>query len=170
MTRPDPASEPPPPPPGPARPPAAAQPATPAMPATPAERAALEAGRERAIKLLTDRFADDTLTVEEFEARLDRMYQAATPADLDALTSDLVGTPGQPLAAPGGAWGAQGALAPRQGGAPARGYPAPGETLTPAWTHGASPRPVQLPVYHSWRFRTSALEGDFQALAHAVQP
>ena len=48
--------------------------------------------------------------------------------------------------------------------------PAPGETLTPAWTHGASPRPVQLPVYHSWRFRTSALEGDFQALAQRMEP
>ena len=32
---------------------------------SPADRAALEAARERAIRLLTDRFADDTLTVDE---------------------------------------------------------------------------------------------------------
>src|SRR3712207_3225 len=71
------------------------------MPPPPTERAALEAARERAIRLLTDRFADDTLTVDEFEARLDRMYQAGTPGDLDALTSDLVGTTGVVPAAVG---------------------------------------------------------------------
>lgn len=99
-------------------------PAPPHRPApSPADRAALDAARERAIRVLTDRFADDTLTVEEFEARLDRMYQAGSPAALDALTSDLVaGPPAAPAAAP---W-----LAGTPARPPARrgGYPAPGET------------------------------------------
>lgn len=64
-----------------------------AAPLTPADRAALEAGRERAIQLLTDRFADDTLTVEEFEERLDRMYRATTPMALDVIVRDLVAPP-----------------------------------------------------------------------------
>jgi len=103
MTRPDPAS------PSPSNLPAP----------TPAERAALDAARERAIKLLTDRFADDTLTVEEFEVRLDRMYQAATPAELDALMGDLVSGGVRPAGAPG--------VVPQPAGG-ARPYPAPGET------------------------------------------
>lgn len=50
---------------------------------------ALGNARERAVRVLTDRFADDTLSMDEFEARLDRMYQAATVADLDALLADV---------------------------------------------------------------------------------
>jgi hypothetical protein len=49
----------------------------------------LEAARERVVRLLTDRYADDTLTVEEFEARLDRMHALAEPAALDAMARDL---------------------------------------------------------------------------------
>lgn len=41
------------------------------------------------------------------------------------------------------------------------GLPVP-ETLAPAWTPGA-PAPIDLPVYHSWTFRTG-VGGDFEAL------
>jgi hypothetical protein len=101
-------------------------PATDSVPSpSPNERAALEAARERAIRLLTDRFADDTLTVDEFEARLDRMYKAATPADLDALTSDLVGTTSVPAVVPPAGSGAAATIRAAMGTRP---YPAPGET------------------------------------------
>src|SRR3712207_5178566 len=89
------------------------------------ERAALEAARERAIRLLTDRFADDTLTVDEFEARLDRMYQGTAPADLEALTGDLVGNTGLTPAVPAVGGGAAATIRAAMG-TPA--YPAPGET------------------------------------------
>jgi len=48
--------------------------------------------------------------------------------------------------------------------------PAPGDTLAPAWTRGASPREVYLPVYHSWRFSTSHHSGDFERLAERMKP
>ena len=51
---------------------------------------ALSAARESAIALLTDRFADDTLTVEEFEARLERLSAARSSEELDAVMRDLV--------------------------------------------------------------------------------
>ena len=49
----------------------------------------LASARERAIRLLTDRYADDTLSSAEFEQRLDRLYATAAPADADALVADL---------------------------------------------------------------------------------
>src|SRR5689334_16804136 len=58
-------------------------------PASPVEASALEAARERTIRVLTDRFADDTLTIEQFESRLDRMYKASTVAELDALLHEV---------------------------------------------------------------------------------
>jgi hypothetical protein len=97
----------------------------PATTPSPTDRAALEAARERAIRLLTDRFADDTLTVDEFEARLDRMYQAAAPADLEALTADLVGPTGV-TGEPRSPGGATAAIARAATGA--RRFPAPGDT------------------------------------------
>jgi hypothetical protein len=48
--------------------------------------------------------------------------------------------------------------------------PAPGDTLAPAWTRGAVPHDVHLPVYHSWRFSTSEQAGDFEALAERLRP
>jgi hypothetical protein len=108
--------------------PDSASPSAPQVPAPApslAERGALEAARERAIRLLTDRFADDTLTVDEFEARLDRMYQATAPADLEALTADLVGATGM-TEAPRSPGVASAAIARAVTGA--RPYPAPGET------------------------------------------
>jgi hypothetical protein len=49
----------------------------------------LAAARERAIRLLTDRYADDSLSTAEFEQRLDRLYATVAPADADALVADL---------------------------------------------------------------------------------
>ena len=48
--------------------------------------------------------------------------------------------------------------------------PDPDAPLAPAWSHGPEPRQVQLPVYHSWRFSTSATIGDFQHLAMRMRP
>jgi hypothetical protein len=56
--------------------------------------------REHAIRVLTDRYADDTLSTGEFEARLDRLYATQTPAAVAALTADLAVTRAVPAAAP----------------------------------------------------------------------
>jgi hypothetical protein len=45
--------------------------------------------RERVVTLLTRQFADDALSEAELEARLARVYAAATPAELDAIVAEL---------------------------------------------------------------------------------
>jgi hypothetical protein len=45
--------------------------------------------RERVVTLLTRHFADDALSEAELEARLVRVYAAATPAELDAIVAEL---------------------------------------------------------------------------------
>ena len=45
--------------------------------------------RDRVVQQLSEQFAEDRLTIEELERRLDLVYQAASPADLVALTADL---------------------------------------------------------------------------------
>ena len=52
--------------------------------------------RELAIEQLSARFANDELTLEELERRIERVYKASTAAELDRITADL----GRPLAAP----------------------------------------------------------------------
>jgi hypothetical protein len=47
------------------------------------------AAREQVIAVLTDRFANDHLTLEEFERRTAAVYAATTPEALGALTADL---------------------------------------------------------------------------------
>jgi hypothetical protein len=72
----------------------------PAAPFRDAVRAGpLDEARERAIRLLTDGFAYDVITVDEFEWRLGQLGQADTPRAIDALVADL-GTPGQAPADP----------------------------------------------------------------------
>jgi hypothetical protein len=56
---------------------------------TPAAPLPLADARERAIRLLTDRYADDTLSTGEFESRLDRLYGTRTAAAVEALVADL---------------------------------------------------------------------------------
>ena len=47
------------------------------------------AAREKVIALLTERYAQDHLTLEEFERRAAAAYSARTPGDLAALTADV---------------------------------------------------------------------------------
>jgi hypothetical protein len=50
----------------------------------------LDAARERAIRLLTDGFAYDVITVDEFEWRLGQLSHAGSARAIDALVADLV--------------------------------------------------------------------------------
>jgi hypothetical protein len=45
--------------------------------------------RDRVIEALSKSFADDDLSLEELERRLERAYKATTVAELDELTADL---------------------------------------------------------------------------------
>jgi hypothetical protein len=47
------------------------------------------AARERTIELLSASFAQDQLSIDELDQRLERAYAAASLAELDALTADL---------------------------------------------------------------------------------
>jgi len=47
--------------------------------------------RDRTIELLSAHFAQDDLSLEELERRIERAYQATNIADLDALIADLRG-------------------------------------------------------------------------------
>jgi hypothetical protein len=55
----------------------------------------LEIDRERVIQSLCAHFANDQLTTQELEARLDRAYQAANATELQALTSNLPALPAE---------------------------------------------------------------------------
>jgi hypothetical protein len=61
-------------------------------PPVPAERrpaSIAPAARERVVERLTHLFADDLITQDDLEARLDRVYHAASGAELDAIVADL---------------------------------------------------------------------------------
>ena len=49
----------------------------------------LHDARERAVRLLTDGFAYDVITVDEFEWRLAQLSRAESPQEIDALVADL---------------------------------------------------------------------------------
>jgi len=49
----------------------------------------MDQSRKATIDLLCEHFAEDRLSVEEFERRLDAAHQAATSAELEALLEDL---------------------------------------------------------------------------------
>ena len=49
------------------------------------------AARERVIAILTERYAQDHLTLDEFERRAAAAYAARTPTELATLTADLGG-------------------------------------------------------------------------------
>lgn len=53
--------------------------------------------REQTIQALCDHFAQDALTVDEFERRVDLAHRASTSAELMALLADLPVTPPVPL-------------------------------------------------------------------------
>lgn len=52
------------------------------------------AARERVVEVLTRHFAADGLTEADLEARLQRVYAAASVRELDALLADLPAQPG----------------------------------------------------------------------------
>lgn len=60
------------------------------MPGDPRVRAS-DADRERTATLLREHHAEGRLTPEEFNDRLDRVFEAKTIGDLDALLADLPG-------------------------------------------------------------------------------
>src|SRR5256885_14856413 len=83
--------------------------------------------RERVIQQLSDHFANDRLSLDELEARMDLAYKAATVTDLQRLTADLPSVTAAapvPVAAP--ARELAGIPAP-----PGRPVPAPSETRRP---------------------------------------
>jgi hypothetical protein len=45
--------------------------------------------RERVVAVLSEHFARDNLTLDELESRMARVYSATSPAEVDALVSDL---------------------------------------------------------------------------------
>jgi hypothetical protein len=49
----------------------------------------IEQVRERVIEALSEHFARDHLSLDELETRMARVYSATTPADVDAIVSDL---------------------------------------------------------------------------------
>jgi hypothetical protein len=49
----------------------------------------LSQARDRVIETLSNHFAQDDLSLEELERRLERAYKATNVAELDALTADL---------------------------------------------------------------------------------
>jgi Domain of unknown function (DUF1707)/Cell wall-active antibiotics response 4TMS YvqF len=61
-------------------------------------RLAVAEARERVLERLSDAFAQDQLGLEEFEARVDGAYQAATEPGLQALVRDLAPLPAPPRA------------------------------------------------------------------------
>jgi Domain of unknown function (DUF1707)/Cell wall-active antibiotics response 4TMS YvqF len=53
------------------------------------DNAVLAGARERVIALLTDRYAADSITQSEFEARLDQLHAARSASELNSLMRDL---------------------------------------------------------------------------------
>jgi hypothetical protein len=49
----------------------------------------IEQTRERVIEALSEHFARDHLSLDDLETRMARVYAATTPAEIDALVSDL---------------------------------------------------------------------------------
>jgi hypothetical protein len=62
----------------------------------PAQAAPTTSDRERVVQALSVQFANDRLTMDEFEDRLDRAYKALSVAQLSAVLADL------PASIPGG--------------------------------------------------------------------
>jgi hypothetical protein len=79
------------------RPPVAARSPTPEPGSV--QALAVEQAREQAIRILSDGFAYDALTEDEFEWRLGQLSFANSPAEVQALIADLPAAGANPLAA-----------------------------------------------------------------------
>jgi hypothetical protein len=71
----------------------------------------LDDARERAIRLLTDGYAYDVISQEEFEWRLGQLSHADSPRAIDALVADLA----VPAHEPANVTGSSAALVPTEG-------------------------------------------------------
>lgn len=58
-------------------------------PDQPGSMQALERERERVVTLLTRQFANDNLSIDELETRLEMLYRSTSVAEIRALASDL---------------------------------------------------------------------------------
>lgn len=96
---------------------------------------ALDAARERVVGLLTDRYADESLTVEQFEAELERMHALRSVAALEAMAREL-GVP-RSLTAPTVAVPGLANVADMRVGVPGSAFPP-----APAWPQVAPPERV----------------------------
>lgn len=54
--------------------------------------------RERVANFLSERFAADALSLDDFEERVAKVYRVTTRSELDALSADLVQDAGEPVA------------------------------------------------------------------------
>ncbi|HEY2162443.1 MAG TPA: DUF1707 domain-containing protein [Gemmatimonadaceae bacterium] len=63
----------------------------------------LSRAREQTISELSQHFANDDLSLEDLERRIEQVYKAASVSELDAITSDLQASQGSALARPGAA-------------------------------------------------------------------
>jgi len=68
------------------------------LPATPFHLRASDDDRERTANFLNDQCARGRLSVDELSSRVERAYRAVDLGALDALTSDLPGSPFSPAA------------------------------------------------------------------------
>ncbi len=80
---------------------------------------ALARAREQKIEELSSHFANDDLSLDDLERRIERVYKATSLADLEAITADLRAIPPAPGAAvarrtAGGAPPAAAGMAPRE--------------------------------------------------------
>src|SRR5215218_1619626 len=75
---------------------------TPAADKANSDNAVLAGARERVIALLTDRYADDTITLGEFEARLDQLHATKSASELNSLMRDLAILPSGTVAGTAG--------------------------------------------------------------------
>jgi hypothetical protein len=60
---------------------------------------ALRRARDAALERLSESFARDELSLDDFERRIDRAYASCAAAELDALVADLPAAPSNALAA-----------------------------------------------------------------------
>ena len=109
------------------------------MPGDPRLRAS-DADRERTAQLLREHHAVGRLTAEEFEGRLEQVFQARTLGELDALLADLPAIDLYQLPSAG--------IRPRRGGSGPRG---PG--LVPAYD--GRPTPARDVPWIAWTSATA---------------
>lgn len=118
------------------------------MPADPRMRAS-DADRERTASLLREHHAEGRLTAEEFNERLDKVFEAKTIGELETLLADLPGIDLYRLPAAGIRPAPPGALRPRRGRAGS------GSAVSPRGQGAVTPRRVA--TWMAWAAISSLL-------------